>query len=203
MHAQNPVLISWSKSKNVLNHYIEIDLYIVILYSFVIIRYTWILKPFDISLVDTIPPVIQNCIGDISETTPLGSGGRIMTWTSPTATDNSGVVTLASRSHRSGQFLPTGTTTVIYRFVDGSGNEAICSFDIIISEGKPRSETKSVLIGVRYLVSSSFWISSHNLSTQTYLKVLFYLSLNSRHNPTSNPKLPWWLDRDNTSRIRR
>ena len=85
--------------------------------------------------VDDVPPVIQNCIDNLSETTPLGTGGRIMSWTSPTATDNSGVVTLASRSHRSGQFLPTGTTTVIYRFVDGSGNEAICSFDISIIEG--------------------------------------------------------------------
>ena len=58
-----------------------------------------------------------------------------MTWISPTATDNSGVVTLASRSHRSGQFFATGTTTVTYRFVDGSGNEAICSIDITIIEG--------------------------------------------------------------------
>ena len=59
-----------------------------------------------------------------------------MTWISPTATDNSGVVALASRSHSSGQFFSTGSTTVIYRFVDGSGNEAICSFDVNILEGR-------------------------------------------------------------------
>ncbi len=88
--------------------------------------------------VDDIPPVIQNCPDDISQNTPLGSGGRIMTWTSPTATDNSGVVTLASRSHRSGQFFATGTTTVTYRFVDASGNEAICSINIVIVEGRIR-----------------------------------------------------------------
>ena len=92
-------------------------------------------NPHTLFTVDDVPPVIQNCIDGLSETTPLGSGGRIMTWTSPTATDNSGVVTLASRSHRSGQFFATGTTTVTYRFVDGSGNEAICSFDISIIEG--------------------------------------------------------------------
>ncbi len=66
-----------------------------------------------------------------------------MSWTSPTAIDNSGVVTLASRSHRSGQFFATGTTTVTYRFVDGSGNSAICSIDVVIIEGNGPPQSKN------------------------------------------------------------
>ncbi|XP_072018428.1 uncharacterized protein [Amphiura filiformis] len=84
--------------------------------------------------VDGLPPVIQDCPLDLGETTPLGSGGRTVTWTSPTATDNSGIVTLAERSNAPGSFFLVGTTTVTYRFVDGSGNEAICAFDVAVIE---------------------------------------------------------------------
>ncbi|XP_072016323.1 uncharacterized protein [Amphiura filiformis] len=84
--------------------------------------------------VDDLPPVIQNCPLDLSETTPLGSGGRTINWVAPTATDNSGAVTLARRSNAPGSYFIVGTTTVTYRFVDGSGNEAVCNFDVAVIE---------------------------------------------------------------------
>ncbi len=86
-------------------------------------------------VVDGTPPVIENCPENFSETTPLNSGGRTVTYVSPTATDNSGISTLAERSHFPGQYFVTGATTVTYRFVDPSGNEAICSFVITVIEG--------------------------------------------------------------------
>ena len=85
--------------------------------------------------VDGIAPVIA-CLDDITETTNLNSPGTIVTFSEPTATDNSGSVSLSSRSHAPGQFFVTGSTTVTYTFVDPSGNSASCSFNVIVIEGK-------------------------------------------------------------------
>ena len=83
---------------------------------------------------DTQPPIIA-CINDITSTVATGVGGQTITWTEPTATDNSGIVTLASRSHAPGSFFPVGSTQVTYTYVDGAGNSASCSFTVTIVEG--------------------------------------------------------------------
>ena len=89
-----------------------------------------------IPAVDGEVPEIQQCPIDITETIPLNAGGIIVTWLEPVATDNSGTVTLASRTHTPGSFFNTGLTQVLYRFEDPSGNSAICAFNIIVNEGK-------------------------------------------------------------------
>ncbi len=86
-------------------------------------------------LVDRIPPVVSGD-GDQIVTIPLGSGGTSVAWIEPTASDNSGIVTLDSRSHSPGQFFPPGTTTVTYNFIDPSGNTVTYEFDVIVIEGK-------------------------------------------------------------------
>ncbi len=83
---------------------------------------------------DTTPPVIA-CTGNIAETVNFGQGGTTVNYVEPTATDNSGIVNLASRSHIPGNFFIVGTTTVTYRFVDGAGNSATCSFDVTVTAG--------------------------------------------------------------------
>ena len=85
--------------------------------------------------VDDIPPVISGC-ADVSTTIGLNIGGAIVTWTEPSATDNSGIVNLQSRSHAPGQFFVVGSTLVTYVFDDGSGNTADCAFSVIVTEGK-------------------------------------------------------------------
>ena len=75
------------------------------------------------------------CIDDVSRTIPIGSFGVVIDFTEPTATDNSGSVSVRSRSHSPGQFFQTGTTTVTYVFVDLSGNTAECVFNVIVIEG--------------------------------------------------------------------
>ena len=85
--------------------------------------------------VDNIPPVVT-CINDIFQTISSGVAGTTVTWTEPTATDDSGAVTLASRSHTPGSFFPVGTTQVSYVFVDGAGNSASCTFSVEITQGK-------------------------------------------------------------------
>ncbi|PIK34617.1 hypothetical protein BSL78_28560 [Apostichopus japonicus] len=85
--------------------------------------------------VDNIPPVVS-CINDITREIPLNSFGVVVQFTEPTATDNSGTASVVSVSGRPGQFFLTGTTTVTYIFADASGNAAVCSFVVIVVEGK-------------------------------------------------------------------
>ena len=84
--------------------------------------------------VDTTPPVIA-CINDVTTTTTAGSTGTTVTWTEPTATDNSGVVSLTGRTHQPGTFFNIGTTQVTYTFTDGSGNSATCTFNVNVVSG--------------------------------------------------------------------
>ena len=74
-----------------------------------------------------------------------------MTWNEPTASDNSGVVSLASRTHAPGAFFAVGNTDVTYRFVDGSGNSASCTFTISVEEGKIAVSTLNEFDGISTL----------------------------------------------------
>ena len=85
--------------------------------------------------VDEIPPIIS-AIDDVIVEIPLGNEGSPVTWTEPTATDNSGTATMSSRSHEPGAFFQVGTATVTYTFSDPSGNEAATSFTVEVIEGK-------------------------------------------------------------------
>ena len=90
-------------------------------------------------LVDTMPPMISgpdNMIVTIPLGTPPGSGQTTVTWTPPTATDNSGFAILIDASHQPGDTFSTGTTTVTYTYRDPSGNEAVFDFDVVVREGK-------------------------------------------------------------------
>ena len=81
---------------------------------------------------DTTPPEVNSCPSSLSYTIPFGVTTRGVTWTEPTATDNSGRTPTISRSHRPGESFPVGTTQVTYTFSDDTGNEAMCSFTITI-----------------------------------------------------------------------
>ena len=81
---------------------------------------------------DNSDPVITGCPDDISVAIPSGSTRVAITWTEPTATDNSG--TVISESTRSpGDTFDVGTTVITYTFTDGSGNFAICSFSVTVA----------------------------------------------------------------------
>ena len=96
---------------------------------------------FPINAVDDIPPVIT-CIENVLETVEIGIPGKIVSWTEPTATDNSGVVNLDERTRAPGQYFTIGVTPVTYRFVDGFGNTAECTFRVIVDEGKALGYSK-------------------------------------------------------------
>ena len=72
--------------------------------------------------------------GDITHDTDSGLATAVVTWTPPTASDNSGSQTLTS-SHNPGDLFSIGDTLVTYTSVDPSGNKVIKTFTVTI-QGK-------------------------------------------------------------------
>ncbi|XP_071841590.1 uncharacterized protein [Apostichopus japonicus] len=79
---------------------------------------------------DTDPPVITNCPFDSSRSIAPGTSTSVF-WAPPTASDNSGDVTLTS-SHQPGDTFSLGQTTVTYTATDGAGNTEQCQFVITV-----------------------------------------------------------------------
>ena len=84
---------------------------------------------------DETPPFILGP-GDVTVTTPLGSGGANVDWPAIIATDNSGIdPILVDATHTPGSRFNTGTTTVTYVYRDQAGNEATYTFNVNVVEG--------------------------------------------------------------------
>lgn len=77
-------------------------------------------------------PVISGCPSTQSDNTDSGLATGNVTWTEPTATDNSGTQTLTS-DYSPGQPFPIGTTTVTYNSTDAAGNVDTCTFTVTIT----------------------------------------------------------------------
>lgn len=88
-----------------------------------------------VSVVDTAPPVLENCPGNIITDNDSGQCGAVVTWTPPTASDNCQDVSLSS-THTPGVFFPVGTTTVTYTATDGSENSDSCSFTVTVEDNE-------------------------------------------------------------------
>ena len=87
-----------------------------------------------ITLVDFTPPVVT-CPENLDREIGLEVNGLNVPFTEATATDNSGSVSLVTRSHSPNDFFNVGPTTVTYTFEDSSGNRGSCSFTITITQG--------------------------------------------------------------------
>ena len=85
--------------------------------------------------VDRVAPVVT-CPDNLAFTVDFGAGGRSVTWTGPTVSDNSGSFTPVLNTHNPGQFFPTGQTAVTYIYQDAANNRNQCSFTVTITEGK-------------------------------------------------------------------
>ena len=83
---------------------------------------------------DSENPVITGLPSLGSQNTDPGQPNARVTWTPPTATDNSGPVTLTS-NHQPGSLFNIGTHTVVYTARDEGGNEITASF-IVNIQGK-------------------------------------------------------------------
>jgi CSLREA domain-containing protein len=84
-----------------------------------------------LSTTDAIPPQIT-CPANITADATCPAGA-IVTYATPTATDNCGTPTVARTAGlASGAVFPIGTTTVTYTATDGSGNSTSCSFMVTV-----------------------------------------------------------------------
>ncbi|XP_033625617.1 hyalin-like isoform X1 [Asterias rubens] len=84
---------------------------------------------FLVVILDTLPPVISDCPSDII--LPLGM--TVANWIEPTATDNSGNLPIIIKSHEPGTNFAEGNTTVSYTFFDDAGNQANCTFVVVVT----------------------------------------------------------------------
>lgn len=82
-------------------------------------------------LADTEKPVIMDCPMSFTATfLPNVTMGPV-SWTPPTAMDNSGMVTLSSGTNP-GDIFGLGTASVTYIALDPFSNFQQCSFDILV-----------------------------------------------------------------------
>ncbi len=84
---------------------------------------------------DTTPPTIQNCPGENTQSVANLQATTAVTWTPPTATDNitpDNLITTVA-THSPGATFGVGATQVSYIFTDQAGNDATCSFNVIVS----------------------------------------------------------------------
>ena len=70
---------------------------------------------------------------NLNQNTDLNSNTATVSWTPPTAIDNSGTVASLTSTHSPGDSFNIGTTTVTYTAVDPYSNEATKSFDITVT----------------------------------------------------------------------
>ncbi|XP_063951745.1 hyalin-like [Lytechinus pictus] len=84
-------------------------------------------------ILDTTPPVIQNCPSQLSEEIGFGATSGVVAWPTVFASDNSGQVQVSSNSRNNGDIFPLGTTAVTIEFSDPSGNTALCSFTVTVT----------------------------------------------------------------------
>ena len=84
---------------------------------------------------DTIAPVLSGLPSNISQSAEAGASSAIVTYSAPTATDNSsGAVTIARTTGlASGAAFPIGVTTVTYTATDTAGNVYTQSFTVTIA----------------------------------------------------------------------
>ena len=93
-------------------------------------------RPESSSGPDTIPPVITSCPEDITAIASAGETSAAVIWDMPTATDDSGATPAVFNSFNPGDVFFRGNTEVLYIFVDGAFNQAICRFIITVTTGK-------------------------------------------------------------------
>ncbi|XP_072028212.1 hyalin-like [Amphiura filiformis] len=90
---------------------------------------------FTVTIQDHEKPVIDNVPSNIIQDTDTGMATAIVTWASPTGSDNSGSQTLTS-SHTPGLSFPIGVTIVTYNSTDGAGNTGTSSFAVTIQDNE-------------------------------------------------------------------
>jgi len=117
---------------------------------------------FNVTVVDTIPPVITTPANITIEAT--SASGAVVTFTAPTATDLvDGVIpvdcTSNSSAKASGDTFPLGTTTVTCTALDAHNNSATETFTVTVQDTTPPSITMPANIIVESTSSSGAMVT--------------------------------------------
>ncbi len=94
---------------------------------------------FTVTVNDTQSPTIT-CPADVTRTNDAGQCGAVVTYTTPTPTDNCPGATVACQP-ASGTLFPVGTTTVTCTATDASANTGTCTFTVTVNDTQPPSIT--------------------------------------------------------------
>lgn len=81
---------------------------------------------------DNEDPVFSGCPTNINELLPASQLPVTVSWTAPTATDNTGNVSL-DVNIESGSSFPEGTHEISYTANDDYGNSDVCVFSVIVT----------------------------------------------------------------------
>ncbi len=107
----------------------------------------------DTTLTDTIAPDILNLPDTIYVSNDHGFCSAKVSWLDPEVTDEGGVAFIQS-DYSSGDTFPVGATTVTYAAQDSSGNTAMASFVIVVTDNEaPVVATQNITI---YLNDSGY-----------------------------------------------
>ena len=98
---------------------------------------------------DAEDPIISDTPSTQNVNTDAHSPTATVSWTPPTASDNSGETVTLTSDYESGDTFPIGTTTVTYAATDTSGNTATSTFNVVVTG----MTTKWVIEKVRTTVS--------------------------------------------------
>ncbi|XP_030839157.1 hyalin isoform X4 [Strongylocentrotus purpuratus] len=123
---------------------------------------------FFVVVSDNEKPVISGCQSDQNVTTNFGNATAVVTWTPPTATDNSGNQTLTS-SHNPGDYFPIGNNTVTYTSTDGAGNTETCTFNLVVTDPMVNI---SLLVNEMYNLTSPGYPSNYDINLNLQWTVL-------------------------------
>ena len=76
-------------------------------------------------------PIIVNISSNITQSTDNGLPTALVTWTEPTAVDNSGIQTLTS-THIPGSSFNIGIAIVTYTSIDAAGHKTTQQFSVSV-----------------------------------------------------------------------
>ena len=102
------------------------------------------------------------CVEDQSVAADEGKPTAMVAWEDPTASDNSGIISHVTCDPMSGTIFTIGQTRVTCEAVDESGNQAKCSFKVIIRGICTLRQVFSSQMGERELMCSKTIIGSNN-----------------------------------------
>jgi hypothetical protein len=111
-------------------------------------------RSFDVTVVDTTPPVLNGMPGDVSLTTGDPSGA-VATYASPTASDIVDPSPSVQCAPSSGSTFPVGSNTVTCTATDGSGKSSSGTFLVTVDYVAPPNTAPTLTVPTSFVVEGN------------------------------------------------